>query len=131
MYLLDTNILLEVILGQEQYLVAENALNRLDIKFFISDFSLFSIGILLIRQKKYSALSAIFDDIKRRNISIIRLDTGDLIGVSQTCSEIHLDFDDGYQYVLAKKYHLRLVSFDHHFDNTPLGRVHPRDLTVS
>lgn len=125
MYLLDTNILLEIILGQEQQNIAEELLNRDNIQFYISDFSIFSIGILLIRLKMFSSLVDILDDIKVRNIVVIRIQPEKLIEVSDHCSSMNLDFDDGYQYVLAKKNHLKIVSFDHHFDKTPLGRVNP------
>ena len=131
MYLLDTNIILEIILNPENHLIAEDILNRSDLELFISDFSLYLIGIFLIRQKKFSALSDILDDIKICGISIIRLTTDDLKRVSQTCYQMNLDFDDGYQYTIAEKHHLNLISFDHHFDKTPLGRVKPQDLRSS
>jgi predicted nucleic acid-binding protein len=36
-----------------------------------------------------------------------------------------LDFDDAYQYALADKYDLTIVSFDRDFDRTTRGRSEP------
>ncbi len=94
MYLLDTNILLEIILGQEQQHVAEEVLNRDDLQFYISDFSLYSIGILLARLKMYTSLTNILADIKERNIFVLRLQPDELTEVSRHCSVMNLDFDD-------------------------------------
>ena len=41
---------------------------------------------------------------------------------------ILLDFDDAYQYAVAERYDLTIVSFDHDFDQTKKGRVLPKDL---
>lgn len=131
MYLIDTNILLEIILNQEQCLIAEELLNRDDIRFYLSDFSLYSIGIFLIRRKDFTAWIEILKDIKTRGISIVRLQPDELAVVSENCYSMNLDFDDGYQYTIAEKYHLHLVSFDHHFDKTTLGRIHPQNLLKS
>jgi predicted nucleic acid-binding protein len=34
----------------------------------------------------------------------------------------NLDFDDAYQYVVAEKYNLTIISFDSDFDRTELKR---------
>ncbi|NTV47430.1 MAG: PIN domain-containing protein [Chlorobiales bacterium] len=36
-----------------------------------------------------------------------------------------LDYDDAYQYTLARKYGLDLVSFDRDFDKTDMKRIVP------
>ena len=53
----------------------------------------------------------------------LSLDDMDL--VVKTSQEFNLDFDDSYQYVIAKKYDLILVSFDSDFDRTSKGRKTP------
>ncbi len=50
--LVDTNIFLEVILAQERSQEAQSLLSRVqEHEFFISDYSLHSIGILLLRSR--------------------------------------------------------------------------------
>jgi uncharacterized protein len=127
-YLLDTNIFLEVLLNQEQCSVAKYILNRRDFNLFISDFSLYSIGIFLVRRKDFTAMSEFLNDIENRGVTITRLNTDDIHQVSDICSQFNLDFDDGYQYYTAEKNHLKIISFDHDFDKTPLGRINPSTL---
>lgn len=42
-----------------------------------------------------------------------------------------LDFDDAYQYVIAKRDHLTLVSFDADFDRSDLERKTPAQVLAS
>jgi uncharacterized protein len=48
--------------------------------------------------------------------------------VVDTASKFSLDFDDAYQYVVAEKYGLMIVSLDHDFDRTARGRKEPADV---
>lgn len=43
----------------------------------------------------------------------------------------NLDYDDAYQYTIAKKYNLTLVSFDSDFDLTERGRQTPSQVLLS
>lgn len=43
-------------------------------------------------------------------------------------SRFRLDFDDAYQYAIAGKHELTIVSFDGDFDRTALGRRLPADI---
>ena len=52
MFLVDANIFLEVMLGQEKSTEVKDFFNRADFSsLFMSDFSLFSIGILYFKEK--------------------------------------------------------------------------------
>ncbi len=42
--------------------------------------------------------------------------------------ELALDFDDAYQYTIAAKYSLTILSFDSDFDRTDLGRKVPAEI---
>ncbi|GIV19455.1 MAG: hypothetical protein KatS3mg023_1206 [Armatimonadota bacterium] len=44
-------------------------------------------------------------------------------------TQYSLDFDDAYHYVAAERFGLQLVSFDRDFDQTPLRRLHPSEVT--
>lgn len=53
----------------------------------------------------------------------------EIYSVIEKMDETHLDFDDAYQYALAERYGLRIVSFDADFDATVKGRVRPAEVT--
>ena len=55
----------------------------------------------------------------------MRLSFFDFDDVIRASKEFNLDFDDAYQYALAKKYNLKIVSFDSDFDKTDLERLLP------
>ena len=42
--------------------------------------------------------------------------------VAQVAQTFGLDFDDAYQYIVAEKFDLSLLSFDQDFDRTSRGR---------
>lgn len=56
---------------------------------------------------------------------LVSLNLDDLNVLPEVAQSLRLDFDDAYQYVLAERWGLRLVSFDADFDGTPLGRITP------
>ena len=58
-------------------------------------------------------------------VTVRRLFSGDIPDVCDAAVKYNLDFDDAYQYVAAKKYSLKLVSFDSDFDATDVERVEP------
>ncbi len=83
----------------------------------ITDFSFYSIGVVLTRLKKSDILSRFANDvIIESNVSLIRLDPEDMKEIIRVEEKWGLDFDDSYQYVSAEKYDLTIVSFDSDFD---------------
>jgi len=125
--LLDTNILLEILLGQENAAQAKLMLSQAtQHDMFISDFTLHSIGIVLFRHKQYDAFHVFVNDaIFRAGITTLSLFTEDMENVARFARLFNLDFDDAYQYAAADKYKLTLVSFDDDFDRTRRGRQTP------
>jgi predicted nucleic acid-binding protein len=130
MYLLDTNIFLEVLLNQakadEVKVLFEKAEPSL---LYASDFSLYSIGILLIKHREYSLYQQFINDVVvNGSVAIVSLTGEELKKVGLIASQITLDFDDAYQYAIAEKYNLTIVSYDAHFDATDRGRMAPAQL---
>jgi hypothetical protein len=130
MFLVDTNVWLELLLDQDkagevrQFIQAHEA--RL---FSITEFSLYSVGVILTRLKKDNIFEDfISDTIEDSGVGRIRLDTADLKHMLAVRQKFQLDFDDAYQYVAAEKYNLVLVSFDSDFDRTERGRKTPEEL---
>ena len=128
MYLLDTNIILEIFLDQEKADVAEEILTKIPSEhLFFSEFSLYTIGIIFIHRKMFNEFKNIIENILR-NINLIRLNLYDILDLIHASKRYKLDFDDSYQYVAAKKYGLTLVSFDSDFDHTDIGRKTPEEI---
>jgi len=127
MYLLDTNILLELLLDQEKADEVERFLRRLPSeRLCLSEFALYSLGIALLRRRRYDAfLRAVEDLFVIGGMRLVRLGIDDMRNIVQTARKFNLDFDDAYQYVAAEKLNLTLVSFDDDFDRTELGRQTP------
>jgi len=130
MYLLDTNILLELLLNQEKADDVEKLLRETEQeRLFVSDFSLGSIGVILFRRKMHGLyLRAIDDLFINGGIRLVRLDAIDMQKVLTSSKKFSLDYDDSYQYSIAEKYNLILVSYDHDFDRTSRGRLNPANL---
>lgn len=129
MYLLDTNIFLEILLNREYSPVIRDILNReTDTSFFMTDFSLYSIGIFLVHRKQSEQYTWFLEDLEERDIGILTLPPDELRLVPSVCTKYDMDFDDAYQYVAADANNLKLVSLDHDFDRIPDGRMHPKDI---
>jgi predicted nucleic acid-binding protein len=125
--LLDTNIFLEVLLEQSRADDAKTLLSKTDTHdFFISDFSLHSIGVILLKRNKADAFRKFLSDMVRRRAPLSRRSKPVKWKPLQiTLRPFNLDFDDAYQYALADKYDLTIVSFDSDFDRTTRGRSQP------
>jgi len=128
--LIDTNIILEILLNRERSNESRKLLENSDnFAFFLSDFSLHSIGILLFRTKRhYSFYQFLKDMIFSEILSILSLSCEDMNRVVEVSKRFDLDFDDAYQYVVAEKYNLTIISFDSDFDKTELGRKTPKEV---
>ena len=132
MFLVDTNIWLEVLLNQEKSLPAYKFLKKMNASnIFISDFSLYSIGIILLRLGKHDILEKFVNDIKNAGTEVVKLSMDDFSDLIKHSQKYHLDFDDAYQYTLAKKYDIKIVSFDKDFDKTDIKRMEPQELMQS
>lgn len=67
--------------------------------------------------------------INQGGIRVVQLKTSELANLCDINQKFKLDFDDAYQYAVAEKHNLTIVSFDHDFDKTKLGRKTPAQLT--
>ena len=129
MYLVDTNIFLELLLEQKKADIVRHFLLSVDAsKLAVSDFSLYSIGIVLVRLKKGKLLDTFLQDvILNGRIQVISIPPEKLSGILGFVDEFGLDFDDAYQYAISISHDLELVSFDKDFEKTHKGRT---DFTI-
>jgi len=129
MYLLDTNIFLELLLDQKEAGSVRALLSTRDpADFAVSDLAFHSIGIILYRKKSPHLFTDFVRDLfGEGGIRIIGLVPEDMHRIEEIAKSSGLDFDDAYQYAAAEKFDLTLVSFDAHFDRMERKRVVPAD----
>ncbi|HWQ36197.1 MAG TPA: PIN domain-containing protein [Blastocatellia bacterium] len=125
--LIDTNIFLEILLNQTHADEAKDFLRKGDQhEFFITDFALHSIGLILLRQRKPEVFRQFLNDmIVNAGITQLSLSPLEMEQVITAATSFRLDFDDSYQYATAERYDLIIVSFDSDFDRTVRGRTLP------
>ena len=129
MYLIDTNIFLEGLLEQEKAESVRYFFQAVDIeKTFMTDLALHSIGIILFRLKKYELFTSFVEDMIINGMEILSSSPEDLMKLDRTAQQYNLDFDDAYQYMLAEKHQLQLISFDKDFDSTKIGLKEPSEI---
>lgn len=68
------------------------------------------------------------DLIITEGIKLLRLSVEDTKKLAKVSQRFGLDFDDAYQYAVAERYGLTVVSFDSDFDRTEKGRKTPKDV---
>jgi predicted nucleic acid-binding protein len=113
-FLIDTNIFLEILLGQERKEKCKIYLNQRLGKIYISDFSLHSIGVILFKLEKQNKFDLFLDDILPR-IETLGLPLIDYKKVRKISSKYKLDFDDAYQTSVAESYGLIITTIDKDF----------------
>jgi len=127
MYLLDTNVFLELLLDQERADDVERFIqHHAEDPLYMSDFSLYSVGIILFRHGVHEMFNEFLDDVLVHGpVNRVVLPVEDLTGIASVAERFNLDFDDACQYVLAERHDLEIVSFDRDFDRTERGRTSP------
>jgi len=126
-YLLDTNIFLELLLDQKESESVRALLSsQTPDELSTSDLAFHSIGIILYQKNAPHLFSDFVRDLfGEGGIAIFVLGSEDMERLEQVATTFNLDFDDAYQYVVAEKFGLTLVSFDTDFDRTDRKRVIP------
>lgn len=117
-YLIDTNIPLTILLKEEKSEIAKELFqiaSEEKLELYITEFSIHSIGITLGGRKKFSEFNSFLDDINKRGIKIVRLETKELKEIAEVCKTFKFDFDDAYQYLYTKKKGLILLTWDKDF----------------
>ena len=133
MYLVDSNVWLSVLLAEDRAAESKKFLQSVPAEqLAITEFSLYSIGIILTRLKKSRVfVDFITDTLEDSAVQRIRLELDDLKKLPRIQAQFNLDFDDAYQYLAAQKHDLILVSYDHNFDRVVRRRKTPAELMRS
>lgn len=119
MYLYDTNVFLEILLGQQNAATALETLNWMtdQRRGTIASFSLHAIeAIVGAKTNRLPVLTKFLDFISSHPFLDCYYTTIDEEqGAASAAAALKLDFDDSLQYFIAKKRGLTLVTFDKDF----------------
>lgn len=113
-YLFDTNIFLEILLDQNKKDKSKKIISENIDKLFISDFSLHSIGVILIKQEKFQIFNNFLSDVIPHT-TILSLPKDKYFDLDLIAEKYSLDFDDSYQVILAKENNLEILTMDKDF----------------
>jgi predicted nucleic acid-binding protein len=129
-YLVDTNVWLERLLDQEKSEITSSFLNSTTTdSIFVSDFSIHSIGVILSRLKKYNVFEKFLHDLFiNGQIELLSLYSVDLLNVIENIKKYKFDFDDSYQYTVAQKFDLTIVTFDRDFNTKGIRKKTPEEI---
>ena len=127
MFLLDTNVWLERLLGQAQEKSVDDLLSTLSTEeICITDFTLHSIGVICNRLSQRTVFTKFVQDVLiDGGVLLVSLPPEAMQRVEVVMNSFGLDFDDAYQYVVAEREQAMIVSFNKDFDKTPRGRKTP------
>ncbi len=133
MYLLDTNIWLERLLGQPKANEVGQLLGLIPSdEIFITDFAFHSLCVILIRLKKQQALLDFVQDLfVDGDVSLISIPPDKTPELVKAMRRYKLDFDDAYQYLAARLNGLTLVTFDKGLRRKPMGGRTPAQIITS
>jgi predicted nucleic acid-binding protein len=129
MLLVDTNIFLELFLGQEKAEECERFLRKIsmgELEAVVSKFTIHAIEASL----NNSALILAFLRNAQGSLGLDVYETSveEEMATSMLMDKIKLDFDDAVQYYLAKKLGVEaIVSYDKHFDTVDIKRKEPSE----
>jgi predicted nucleic acid-binding protein len=131
MYLVDTNIFLELLLDQEKADECEKLLEKVfegEFKAAATEFTIHAVQGTLADNPE--TIKRFLESVNSTiNIEILKTDMKEEIMISQYSKESNLCFDDALQYTVAHRENIgKIISYDTDFDNTDLKRVEPGDL---
>ena len=113
-FLVDTNVFLEILLNQPGRAKCEQFLQQNTGALAIADFSLHSIGVIMLRRQQ-AGLFADFLNDSLPNLELLHLDRIGYPAVARAAEDFGLDFDDAYQFTVAKAHGLAIATQDQHF----------------
>jgi uncharacterized protein len=114
MYLIDTNIFLEILLKRNKSDLCKKFLRNNLNQIFISDFSLHSLGVILSKYNQNDLFIKFVED-SLPNLTLVTLPVECYKELIESKKMFGIDFDDSYQYNIAKYFHLKIVTLDNDF----------------
>ena len=115
MFLVDTNVFLEILLRQDKKESCKKFLDNNIGNLNFTDFSLYSIGVILFRYGKEDIFQKFVEDVMP-NVKLLSLPMKLYREIVDVRKSLNFDFDDAYQYSTAKYYGLRVATMDKDFE---------------
>ena len=119
MYLIDTNIFLEILLEQEKADKCSAFLSKAIAKnnvCLISSYTLHSIETILSNLNRLETLTAFLNYIiSTQAFRQYHTTPEEDLTIIQSIGHLQLDFDDALQYYVAKKFSATIITYDKHF----------------
>lgn len=130
MYLIDTNVLLEIFLQGERSPEAKRFLRITPFSnIYVTDLTIYSLGLSLFKANKQDTYIQFLNDLfNNGEVWRVQLMIDNMSRVSEIADKYQLNFHDAYQYVSAEIYSLILVSFNNVYDRTENGYKTPVSL---
>lgn len=123
MYLVDTNIFLEILLQQDKSKLCKSFLDKNIGKLNISDFSLHSVGVILFRNNNEKIFLKFISDILPE-IILRSLPMDGYNEIINNKKKFNLDFDDLYQYNICRSFNLELITMEKDFKKIKDIEIH-------
>lgn len=114
-FLVDTNVFLEILLRRAKKDNCKRFLDENIGELNITDFSLHSIGVILFRYQKRELFNEFIKDAIPR-VDLLSLPLGNYSDLMEANENPGLDFDDAYQYCVARHYGLDIATLDKDFE---------------
>jgi len=119
MYLIDTNVFLELFLDQEKKDKAADIIKKIEnkeIKVVLSGFALQCIEYILSLKKRTDILREFLISISSlENLSVYFTSIEEDLEIINISEKLKLDFDDANQYFVAKKFGAGIITFNRDF----------------
>jgi len=133
MYLVDTNIFLEVLLSQRRKDECKKFLGMLrdgKVEGVVTDFTIHSIIVLMDGFGKLGELKVFLSSLTAyKGLYVYTTSIFDEVDAIEVAEKNSLDMDDAIQYVVALSINAdAIVSFDRDFDNLRIPRKEPRQI---
>lgn len=116
-FLADTNVFLEILLRRANREGCKRFLNENIGNLNITDFSLHSIGVILFRYQKKDLFREFIEDVLPK-VDLLSLPKGYYSELLEANRDLGLDFDDAYQYCVARYYGLQIATLDRDFEKS-------------
>jgi predicted nucleic acid-binding protein len=134
MYLVDTNIFLEVLLCQAKKEECEKLLDQFsrgEKLGIVTDFTVHSIIVTMYIYEKLEGLKVFLSSLTGyKGLRVYPTDLTNEIKAAELAVQNRLDMDDAIQYSIALATNVEaIVSFDKHFNKLSIPRKEPHQIT--
>jgi len=131
MYLVDTNVILEVLFDRAKANYSLAFLKLIwqgDIEGYITDYSVHSIAVVLEHKGRKHLIPDVLHSLSTfKGLTLLQATIHQMEEIARLSEKTGLDFDDAYQLFFARRMGLKVVSYDHHFDRHT-SRLEPQDI---